>query len=444
MLKAMVLRNIKLYFKDKGMFFTSLITPAILLVLYATFLGSVYRDSFTANLPDGFSLSQKLIDGAVGAQLISSIFAVSCVTVPFCSNMLMVQDKITGARKDLTISPVSSAVLSGSYFLGAAISSLLVCFAALALCLGYVRTIGWFFSGKDILLLSADIVLLVLFGTALSSLIHFFLSTQGQISAVGTLVSAGYGSLRRIYAHFQLWQRTAKGAVLSAQYLYDSAGAESHHAWRSGADGDRRCSESACGCHPGVAGLYRKICRENGDRPCHVCVYRRRSSGAAGRISCRALSGRKETSPFMKVTIENLPPGEEAEIIIRANTLSQRVMNLLHALQMENEKLMLYHEDGSMSVLHPDSVYYFESVDNKVFAYGKSEVSELKQKLYELEQRFAGTDFIRISKSMILNLAKVERFAPSFSGRFEAILQNGEKVMISRQYVPALKKQLGL
>ena len=139
MLKAMVLRNIKLYFKDKGMFFTSLITPAILLVLYATFLGSVYRDSFTANLPDGFSLSQKLIDGAVGAQLISSIFAVSCVTVPFCSNMLMVQDKITGARKDLTISPVSSAVLSGSYFLGAAISSLLVCFAALALCLGYVR-----------------------------------------------------------------------------------------------------------------------------------------------------------------------------------------------------------------------------------------------------------------------------------------------------------------
>ena len=89
--------------------------------------------------------------------------------------------------------------MSGSYFLGAAISSLLVCFAALALCLGYVRTIGWFFSGKDILLLSADIVLLVLFGTALSSLIHFFLSTQGQISAVGTLVSAGYGFLCGAY-----------------------------------------------------------------------------------------------------------------------------------------------------------------------------------------------------------------------------------------------------
>ena len=45
---------------------------------------------------------------------------------------------------------------------------------------------------------------------------------------------------------------------------------------------------------------------------------------------------------------------------------------------------------------------------------------------------------------MILNLAKVSRFRPAVSGRFEAILQNGEKVMISRQYVPVIRKQLGL
>ncbi len=146
----------------------------------------------------------------------------------------------------------------------------------------------------------------------------------------------------------------------------------------------------------------------------------------------------------MRVIIENLPPGGEEEIIIRANALSERVTELLHALQLENEKLMCYHTDGSMSVLHPEEVFYFESVDNKVFAYGRAEVSELKYKLYELEQRFSGMDFIRISKSMILNLAKVERFAPSFSGRFEAMLQNGEKVIISRQYVPNVKKRLGL
>ena len=75
---ALIKRNIKLFFKDKGMFFTSLITPAILLVLYATFLGNVYRDSFEMNLPDTFKLSEKLMNGLVGGQLISSILAVSC------------------------------------------------------------------------------------------------------------------------------------------------------------------------------------------------------------------------------------------------------------------------------------------------------------------------------------------------------------------------------
>ena len=127
MWKAMFLRNVKLYFKDKAMFFTSLITPAILLVLYVTFLGNVYRDNFSAGFPEGFSLSRQVIDGAVGAQLLSSILAVCCVTVPFCSNMLMVQDKITGARKDLLIAPLKPAVLPVSYFLATVASSLIVC-----------------------------------------------------------------------------------------------------------------------------------------------------------------------------------------------------------------------------------------------------------------------------------------------------------------------------
>ena len=99
------------------MFFTSLITPAILLVLYATFLGNVYRDSFTYNLPDTYKLSDSIIEGLVGGQLISSILAVSCVTVAFCSNFLMVQDKVTGVIKDLRISPVKSATLSLSYYI---------------------------------------------------------------------------------------------------------------------------------------------------------------------------------------------------------------------------------------------------------------------------------------------------------------------------------------
>ena len=119
-------RNIILFFKDKGMFFTSLITPAILLVLYATFLGNIYKDSFLSSLPEGFTLAEDLINGLVGGQLMSSILAVSCVTVAFSSNMLMVQDKANGTIKDLSISPVKKSTLALSYYFATLISTLII------------------------------------------------------------------------------------------------------------------------------------------------------------------------------------------------------------------------------------------------------------------------------------------------------------------------------
>jgi multidrug/hemolysin transport system permease protein len=195
----MIKRNVKLFFCDKGMFLTSLITPVILLVLYITFLGNVYRDSFLMNLPAQANIPDKLIDGLVGGQLISSILAVSCVTVAFCSNFVMVQDKATGAAKDLHISPARSSVFSLSYYVASIISTLIICFTAALLCLAYVAFTGWYMSVSDVLMLLIDMVLLVLFGTALSSIINYFLSTQGQISAVGSMVSSCYGFISGAY-----------------------------------------------------------------------------------------------------------------------------------------------------------------------------------------------------------------------------------------------------
>jgi multidrug/hemolysin transport system permease protein len=196
---ALVKRNVKLFFRDRGMFFTALITPAILLVLYAAFLGNVYKDSFSANLPEGLKVSESLLNALAGGQLISSILAVSCVTVSFCSNFLMVQDKVTGSIKDLRISPVRPAALSLSYYLATIISTLIICFVSAGLCLVYVAAVGWYMSFMDVVLLFADVILLVLFGTALSSIINIFLTSQGQISAVGTIISSGYGFICGAY-----------------------------------------------------------------------------------------------------------------------------------------------------------------------------------------------------------------------------------------------------
>lgn len=196
---SLVRRNCKLFFKDKGMFFTSLITPVILLVLYATFLGNVYRDSFTSNLPEGVKVSESLISATVSGQLISSLLAVSCVTVAFCSNLLMVQDRVSGARNDLDMTPVKSGTLALGYFLSSALSTMLICFIAAAAGLIYVAATGWYMSVSDVLLLLLDVFLTALFGTALSSVVNCGLKTNGQGSAVGTVVSSGYGFICGAY-----------------------------------------------------------------------------------------------------------------------------------------------------------------------------------------------------------------------------------------------------
>lgn len=227
-LLILIKRNVKLFFKDKGMFFTSLITPMILLVLYATFLSNVYKDSFTAGLPEGLIIKEELIDALVGGQLTSSILAVSCVTVAFCSNFLMVQDRANGASRDLFISPVKSSVLSVSYYLSTLISTLIICFSATALCLVYQAIIGWYLSALDVVLILIDVIFLVLFGTALSSIINFFLSSQGQISAVGSIVSAGYGFICGAYMPLSSFGTGLQKAVLFLPGTYGTSLLRNH------------------------------------------------------------------------------------------------------------------------------------------------------------------------------------------------------------------------
>lgn len=196
---ALVNRNRKLFFKDRGMLFSSMITPVILIVLYATFLAKVYKDSFLSATKDMITISDKLINGTVAAQLAAALLAVSCVTVTFCVNLTMVQDRANGTRKDFNVSPVSRRTIYLGYFLSTVINSLMVNGLALVLCLGYIGKMGWYMSAADVLWVILDEILLVLFGSTISSIISYPLTTQGQLSAVGTIVSAGYGFICGAY-----------------------------------------------------------------------------------------------------------------------------------------------------------------------------------------------------------------------------------------------------
>mgnify|MGYP002799261733 FL=1 len=195
-------RNIKLFFKDKGLFFVSLITPIILLILFVTFLANVYEDSFRSAInaisPD-LVVSDRVYRGLVGGQLVSSLLSVCCITVAFCSNMVMVQDKATGTEKDFLVSPVKPSVLALGYYVATFINTLIVALTAVLCCLAYLAVNGWFLTGADVMLLFLDVVTLVFFGTALSSVINIFLSTQAQISAVSSVISSMYGFICGAY-----------------------------------------------------------------------------------------------------------------------------------------------------------------------------------------------------------------------------------------------------
>jgi len=145
----------------------------------------------------------------------------------------------------------------------------------------------------------------------------------------------------------------------------------------------------------------------------------------------------------MKIIIEDPVAGEEDQIIVKCRYLSAELLELLAKLKAEERTLIVY-VGNEIHIVKVKEIYYIETVDNVTFVYGTDVVYESKQKLYELEAELAVLDFQRIAKSLIVNLGKITSVLPTMSGRLEAVLSNDERVVISRQYVGALKKRLGI
>ncbi|MFJ6209469.1 LytTR family DNA-binding domain-containing protein [Lysinibacillus sp. NPDC092081] len=145
----------------------------------------------------------------------------------------------------------------------------------------------------------------------------------------------------------------------------------------------------------------------------------------------------------MKISIEEISQELEEEILIRCHEVDDEIYDIINNLKTEN-LILLGHQNDSVHRIKLNDIYYFEAVEGKVFIYCKDSVFEVKQKLYELEELCTGKNCFRASKSTILNIAKISSVYPTISGRFEAVLDNGERAVISRQYVPVLKKMLGL
>ncbi|MCQ4022075.1 MULTISPECIES: LytTR family DNA-binding domain-containing protein [unclassified Ruminococcus] len=145
----------------------------------------------------------------------------------------------------------------------------------------------------------------------------------------------------------------------------------------------------------------------------------------------------------MRISIEEIDNDIEEEIIIRCHNINSNTVKMLQELKTSNKGIIGYKEK-TIHRLSFDEIYYFEVVENKSFIYCKDDVYDSRLKLYEFEELSRGTNLFRAAKSMIINADKIDYITPSISGRFEATLLNGEKAVVSRQYVSELKKRMGI
>lgn len=145
----------------------------------------------------------------------------------------------------------------------------------------------------------------------------------------------------------------------------------------------------------------------------------------------------------MKLLIEQSDEYQDVEIRIRCGIMDEKLKKLvskirLYAFSVAGKK------DGRSYSVPLEDIFYFESVDDITFVYTKKDVYETDFKLYELEKQLADSRFIRVSKACILNTEQLSSVRALLNGKYEAQLQNGEKVIISRHYVPAFKQKFEL
>ncbi len=200
---SLISRNTKCYFKNKFTFFTSLITPLILFVLFATFLKNIYIESFESIAAEfEITIGKRALNGVTGAWLMSSILSVSSVTVAFCSNIIMVEDKMNASINDINVSPVKRTTVAVSYFISNFFVTFIVIVTIMLIGHIYLACVGWYIPVSDIFMILVDCICGILFGTLLAGIVESFISSQGGISAVSTLVSSMYGFICGAYMPF--------------------------------------------------------------------------------------------------------------------------------------------------------------------------------------------------------------------------------------------------
>ena len=143
----------------------------------------------------------------------------------------------------------------------------------------------------------------------------------------------------------------------------------------------------------------------------------------------------------MRLRVEESIDNEEVEVIIKCSKNDEHIKRLIGLINTQFTN-MIGKLDGENVIINLQNIYYFEAVENKVFAYESKTVYEVPYKIQELNLLLQDTTFIQISRAIILNVTKIQKVKPLVNGRILAVLDNTEKVIITRVYSYDFKERI--
>lgn len=143
----------------------------------------------------------------------------------------------------------------------------------------------------------------------------------------------------------------------------------------------------------------------------------------------------------MKVKVELVKGLEEPEVTIRCSEHSEQINTIVDFLESIKVTLIGKKENEKF-VLNLNDIYYFESVENRTFAYTSNDVYEISFRIYELVDIYKNSSFIQVSKACVVNINYIKKISTLVNGRILAVLENGEKMIITRVYASEFKRKL--
>lgn len=145
----------------------------------------------------------------------------------------------------------------------------------------------------------------------------------------------------------------------------------------------------------------------------------------------------------MKITIHEDPNISDTEISIVCPQMTEELRDMIANIGLIGHTFAGDKDDETFFIPVKD-IFYFESVEGSIFFYTEKDMYKATARLYKIEECLQNLNFVRISKAVIVNLRKMQSIKQAEHSRLIATLINGEKIVVSRQYVPEIKKKLGV